>query len=321
MNEFGLIEKFFAPLAADAPEALALRDDAAFLDAHWVVSTDTLIENVHFLADDPLETVAQKALRVSLSDVAAKAAMPRFYLFNLSWPEGRDPAEIGLLADGLRTDQRRYGVKLIGGDTTRTPGPLTLTTTVFGARDSKTPQRNGAKPGDLVFITGPIGAAHLGLRVGRGEALGEMDAQTRAALLARYRVPEPRVAAIELLARFATASVDISDGLLADIGHVAKASDVRVELELSAIGLSRWCETWLVSGPLVERLSALLTGGDDYEIAFTAPAREREAVLEAIAASGLDGGVIGRVEAGEGVVLRDENGDVIQIEQTGFTHF
>lgn len=321
MNEFGLIERFFAPLTADAPEALALQDDAAFLDERWVVSTDTLIEGVHFLADDPLETIARKALRVSLSDVAAKAAAPRFYLFNLSWPREREIAEIGALADGLAHDQYAYGVKLIGGDTTRTPGPLTLTTTVFGARSANAPQRSGAMPGDRVFVTGVIGDAYLGLRAARSENLDGLTAQARAAVLGRYRLPEPRIDAIEALARFATASIDVSDGLLADLGHVASASSAAITLQLSAIPLSEAGDAWAAGGPRTPRLLAFLSGGDDYEIAFTASKDHGDEAARAFAAKGLRVTEIGRVEAGAGLTLRDENGDVVQIEQTGFTHF
>jgi thiamine-monophosphate kinase len=232
LGEFQLIAKYFAPLSANAEGAFGLTDDAASVrlkeGRELVVTVDALVEGVHFFAEDPAREIAQKGLRVNLSDLAAKGAAPEGYLLSLSLPSWVDDGWLAQFASGLAFDQTRYGISLIGGDTTSTPGPLTLSITALGSvEEGRMIRRSGAKPGDLVFVSGAIGDAGAGLTVLKGEG-GALSASDREFLIGRYRLPEPRLALGRHLVGTASASLDISDGLVADLGHVAETSGVRV---------------------------------------------------------------------------------------------
>jgi thiamine-monophosphate kinase len=308
-SEFDLIARLFAPLAT-APGAFGLRDDAAAIPPRaghdLVVTTDALVAGVHFLGDDPPQTVAKKALRVNLSDLAAKGAEPAGYLLALSLPRAIDVAWLEAFARGLSEDQRTFGLLLLGGDTTSTPGPLTLAITALGHLPSGTMlRRAGAAPGDAVFVSGTIGDGGGGLAVLRGEGTA-LPAAQREALVARYRLPEPRLALGRSLRGVATAALDVSDGLVADLGHIADVSGVRIAIEAERIPRSEALAA-LWSGDIVRAATA----GDDYEIAFTAPPGTNVAGTTRI----------GRVEAGAGVVLLDAEGGEIAVPNPGFRHF
>lgn len=299
MDEFELIARCFAPLAASAG-ARKLLDDAAVFEG-LVVTADAIVEGVHFLAGDPLDTVAQKALRVNLSDIAAKGAAPLAYLLTLQWPDGRAAQEIALFAEGLARDQAAFAVTLLGGDTTRTPGPLAISITML-ARPllaGRTPARDGARAGDDLWVTGAIGDAVLGLAALQGEGV---PADGRDALVQRYRVPTPRTAFAAAVARFASASMDVSDGLLGDAAKLARASGVRLAIDPGAIPLSEAGAAWRdAQADRSAALARLAGGGDDYEILLTAPAQARAALREAADEIGLRLTRIGTVTAGEGV--------------------
>jgi thiamine-monophosphate kinase len=307
LSEFGLIAKYFVPLATH-PGALALSDDAAVLKAEadhdLVMTADALTAGVHFLPDDPPNLIASKALRVNLSDLAAKGAEPVGYLLALALPQSIDDVWLAEFARGLGEDQKTFGVSLLGGDTTATPGPLTIAITAIGRVPHGTMiRRSDAKPGDHVFVSGTIGDAGAGLAILQGETARETDA---AFLIGRYRQPTPRVSLGPKLRGLANASLDVSDGLIADLGHIAETSQVRIVVEADAIPRS---DALKVFDPDIVRAA---TAGDDYEIAFTASA--------AIPA-GLPVTRIGRVEAGQGVVLLDGQGQEIAVPKAGFTHF
>ncbi|MBC6980831.1 thiamine-phosphate kinase [Caulobacter sp. 17J80-11] len=314
-DEFDTIARLFRPLTEGAPEARELADDAAVLGMRpgWdlVITKDALVEGVHFLPDDPLELVARKALRVNLSDLAAKGAEPFGYFLAIAWSARCGWAEREAFARGLREDQDAFGVRLLGGDTVSTPGPLTVSVTALGwVPMGRSPSRAGAEPGDLVVVTGTIGDGWLGLRARRGE-LSELTGGQREELVDRYRLPRPRTGLAEQV-RAAHASIDISDGLVADLGHVAEASGVGVEIDLERLPLSQPARFWLDhQADRAAALIALATGGDDYEIA--AAVRPEHAL-------GLKGAVlIGRVVEGEGVrVLHD--GRPVEIERSGWRH-
>lgn len=296
-DEFAIIARHFAPLAT-APGARGLLDDAGVVKpaAGLVVTTDAIVEGVHFLADDPLDTVAQKALRVNLSDLAAKGAQPVHYLLTLAWPVGRDPAAIATFAAGLAADQAAFGCSLLGGDTVSTPGPLLVSITAFGAPlRPDPPSRAGAKPGDDVWVSGPIGDGALGLKAARG-AGAAVDPAIRAALAARYRTPTPRLDLAALVAEAATASMDVSDGLFGDAAKIAAASGVQIAIEANAIPRSPAALAWLAVFP---QDAACLADGDDYELLFTAPPSAR-ARMAAFADRGVTR--IGAVASGGGVV-------------------
>jgi thiamine-monophosphate kinase len=321
-GEFALIAELFAPLA-EAPGAFGLLDDAAIVAAppgrDLVVTTDALVEGIHFFATDPPDMIARKALRVNLSDLAAKGATPLGYLMALCLPPHLDMPRLRAFALGLAEDQRFYGVSLLGGDTSATPGPLTIAITAFGSLPAGAMlRRAGARPGDLVFVAGTIGEAGGGLAClkGEGDALGLKD---RERLIRRFRLPEPRLALGASLPGIASACLDVSDGLLADLGHIAQTSGVRVEIEARRIPLSPalialWPEAQ-------DRLLRAATVGDDYELAFTAPASAREAVFAAGAAAATPVTEIGRVLEGAGVALLDPQGRELPVSRAGFTHF
>jgi thiamine-monophosphate kinase len=321
-GEFALIAKLFAPLATSR-NAFGLKDDAATLPLRAgqdvVVTTDALVSGVHFLDADPADTVAQKALRVNLSDLAAKGAVPAGYLMALSLPPSVDMDWLRLFVRGLAVDQKQFGIALLGGDTTRTPGPLSIAITAFGYVPKGTMiRRSGAKPGDIVFVTGSIGDGAGGLAVQKG-AGKLLSRAVRNHLIHRYQVPQPRTAIGPLLRGVARASLDVSDGLLADLGHIAETSKVRIVVEAAAVPRSGALHAlW---GDNQDAIVRALTGGDDYEIAFTAPPRLEMKVMAAAAKSGVMVSRIGHVERGQGVLLRDAKRQAIPVPDKGWTHF
>jgi thiamine-monophosphate kinase len=323
-GEFDLIARHLAPLAQEERGAFSLQDDAALLlprpGSGMVVTTDTIVEGVHFLKGDPAESVARKALRVNLSDLAAKAARPRWYLMATSWPAWVNEAWVESFASGLAQDQVQFGIRLVGGDTTRTPGPLSVSITAIGeARGRRMIRRAGARAGDDVWVTGTIGDAYLGLQVARG-GLDSLEPGHRAALLERYRVPQPRVSAGMGLALLARAAIDVSDGLCADLGHVAKTSGISIELHLPHVPLSVPAHQAVLNGSA--KLEDLLAGGDDYEIAFTAPPSARVRVLSLGRRLGLRLTRIGACRRGAPVVMvTDGQGKAVPVSKAGFTHF
>lgn len=321
-GEFELIAKYFAPLSMGEPGALGLTDDAAYLKPRagcdLVVTTDAIVAGVHFFPDDPPETVAKKALRVNLSDLAAKGAVPRGYLLTLALPASLEESWVKAFAKGLKADQAAFGITLLGGDTTATPGPLTINIVALGeVASGKMITRSGAKVGDDVSVSGAIGDATLGLRFLKGAACDISEKLKRAAI-ARFRVPEPRSLIGPRLVGAANACVDISDGLIADLGHVCKASGVGMEIAVRDVPLSAAAKAAAGRGMDV---TAFLSGGDDYEVAFTAPTSAR-ARLAAIAAEvGVPLTRIGTVVAGEGVSVLDDAGKLLRFLRPGYTHF
>ncbi len=318
-----MIAKLFAPLAANDPGAFGLADDAAAVQVpsgqDLVVTKDMLVEGVHFLRDDPPDLVAKKALRVNLSDLAGKGATPKNYLLALSLAPWIGDAWLTRFAAGLADDQKRFAVTLIGGDTTATTGPLTLSITAFGTVPSgHMIHRKGARPRDAVFVTGSIGDAGAGLAVLKGEGVGLSDFD-RSALISRYQLPEPRVSIGPQLLGIASSALDVSDGLLADLGHIAKVSDVRIAVDAAKIPVAR--ATQALWGQGRETVLRAATAGDDYEIAFTAPASARKRIDALSRSSGVAIAEIGRVEAGSGAHLLDEKGKPIAGPRAGFTHF
>jgi thiamine-monophosphate kinase len=318
-SEFALIAQLFAPLA-ETPGAFGLTDDAALLPARaghdLVVTTDALVEGVHFLADDPPNSIAKKALRANLSDLAAKGAEPAGYLLALSLPARTGMTWLGDFARGLSEDQKTFAVPLLGGDTTSTPGPLTLAITAMGHVPAGTMiRRVGAKAGDGVYVSGTIGDAGGGLTIlkGQGADISGRDAEV---LIERYRLPSPRLALGRAMRGVASAALDVSDGLIADLAHIADVSRVRIIVEAGQIPRSSaLCALW---GDTPEAIVRAATAGDDYEIAFTASDGK---VLEAAKLAGVAVTRIGRVEDGSGVTLTDSNGREIAVARTGFTHF
>jgi thiamine-monophosphate kinase len=317
LGEFELIAKFFAPLAT-AKGAAGLRDDVALLDPprghELVLKTDAIVEGRHFLSADPAKTVAQKALRVNLSDLAAKGATPVGYLLMLAIPGRISDAWLREFADGLKTDQRVFSLSLLGGDTTRTDGPLTISVTALGSiQKGAAVRRAGARAGDAVFVTGTIGDAGLGL-----ELLKKRRRSPRTAV-DKYRVPQPRLAFGKRLREFATASIDVSDGLLADLGHIAGVSRVAISIEAARVPLSKAVRAhWGTTDKSVLRAAS---AGDDFEIAFTCRPRDIERVRAAAIKAKTKVSLIGHVKRGRGVTLIGKDGENLPFSRGGFTHF
>lgn len=329
LGEFDIIARYFAPLAGD-PASLKLRDDAAVLRVpegqELVVTCDTIVERVHFLAGDPPETVGHKALAVSLSDLAAKGARPLAYLLSLSLPEPVSATWLGKFAEGLGHLQREAGIGLIGGDTTASPGPLSVSITALGV----VPQghavlRLGAKPGDLLYVSGTIGDAYLGLRLAEAVELAArwgLSKEETAFLIDRYRRPQPRCGLALLIRNAAHAAIDVSDGLLGDVEKLCRVSTIDALIELERVPLSD------AASKVVEReprlLSALMTAGDDYEIAAAIP-EARAGSLEAAAEAAVPGlrlAAIGRLMGGKGEArVVDSSGNPLQFGRKGFAHF
>jgi thiamine-monophosphate kinase len=322
LGEFALIAELFAPLAKSR-NAFGLKDDAATIAVapgqELVVTTDAIVSGVHFLESDPAETVAKKALRVNLSDLAAKGAKPVGYLLVLALPPHVDTKWLRLFAKGLGEDQRQFSLSLFGGDTSTMPGPLTIAITAFGSvPKGKMIRRAGAKAGDFIFVTGTIGDGAGGLAVEKGAGRW-LSHSVRDHLIHRYRIPQPRTALGPLLRNVASASLDVSDGLMADLGHIAETSKVRVVVD--AVAVPRSGALHALWGDGTGALVKAVTGGDDYEIAFTAPPRRERQVMAAAAKSGVPISRIGYVEKGSGVVLRDAAEKSISLPAKGWTHF
>ncbi|MBX6320592.1 MAG: thiamine-phosphate kinase [Rhodospirillaceae bacterium] len=322
--EFELIARHFAPLAAAAPGALGLGDDAALVEVapgrRLVVTSDAVVAGVHFLPDDPPDLVARKALRVNLSDLAAMGARPVGYLLVTAFSD-QDEAWLAAFAGGLAADQAAFGIPLLGGDTVATPGPLTIVVTALGeVPEGRELRRSRARPGDLVLVTGTLGDGALGLKALRGE-LAMLTEADRAALVRRYNLPEPRLAFGRAVAEggLAACGMDISDGLVADLGHVCARSGVGAEIELARLPVSPAAAAAVAADPALR--PALYAGGDDYELLLTAPPERVPALVQAAAESGLHLTPIGRIVAGTGVHLKDEEGREIRVRSGGYSHF
>jgi thiamine-monophosphate kinase len=315
MDEFDLIRRYFAPLAT-SPGADLLRDDVAEIAPGLIATKDAIVEGIHFLPDDPIATVAQKLVRVNVSDIIAKGGKPDAALLALIWPKSRPHDQLGDFSRALGKDLDRWGAHLAGGDTTSTDGPLTLTLTLLGKVGPRGPvRRSGAKPGDDIWVSGTIGDGWLGLKAATG-GFGDLIAEARNLLVSKYRVPEPpRLALADLVAAHGHGSIDISDGFVADAGHVAEASGAALIIEAEKVPLSAAARAYLVNTKT--ELRDLLTGGDDYQTLFTAPQSARPA----IEASGLVAR-IGRVEQGAGVSVLDTAGKPLDFRGFGgWRHF
>ena len=327
-GEFELIARYFAPLAKGFPGAYGLLDDAAVIapaTGHELVAkTDAIVGGVHFLADDPPDLVARKALRVNLSDLAAKGAVARAYMLDLMLPNTIGEAWIAGFARGLAQDQFEYGVHLIGGDTDSTPGPVTIAIMAFGdIATGRMIRRGGAHPGDMIFVTGTIGDAALGLEVLRGR-LPELDAASAEFLVERYRLPLPRVTVGPRLVGLATAALDVSDGLIADLGHVCEVSDLTAIIEAPRVPLSPAARMAVTTAP--ERRATVLTGGDDYEILFTASQAAAAELAELSRALGVAITAIGHMlapsaSAEKRVTVVDIGGRPLSFASEGWRHF
>jgi len=323
--EDSLIARYFKPLATD-PGAFGLVDDAAVLKAEGddiVVTTDAIVEGVHFLAQDPPDTIARKALRVNLSDLAAKGATSAGFVLTLALRDA-DEAWLKPFAHGVGEDAKLFNCPLLGGDTVSTPGPLMISITAFGRVPAgKMVRRSGAKPGDRVVVTGTIGDAALGLGILKGGAAAAAlagDAAAREMLIGRYRVPQPRNALAMAVRDHANAAMDVSDGLAGDLTKLCTASGVSAVIDAQSIPLSA------AAGALLARrtvgIEAIVSGGDDYEILCAISENRFEAFAQAAGLAGVAVASIGTIIGG-GAVPRflDPQGREIALRRRSYSHF
>ncbi|MBV1934126.1 MAG: thiamine-phosphate kinase [Parvibaculaceae bacterium] len=323
-HEFDLIATLLAPLTANTPEALGLKDDAAVLqppEGHDLILTkDAIVEGVHYFPTDPPEQIAQKLMRVNLSDLAAKGANPLGCLLAAGWPAKTSRSWQEAFVRGLGADQESFGLRLMGGDTVSVPGAAFFSLTAFGSvPHGKMVQRTGAQVGDVIFVSGTIGDGFGGLQVGLDQA-DDLSTEACDALLARYRLPTPRMSLAPLLRRFAHSAIDVSDGLIADLGHLCAASSVGAQVRIADVpfstggreGLSRGLWTW----------ADLVSGGDDYEILAVIPPSRAILFQQEALDLGQDVHPIGTIVAAQdGLSILDPEGLYADIPRTGYQHF
>ncbi len=314
MGEFELIQRYFARPSRRA--ALGTGDDCALLapapGMQLAVSSDMLVEGRHFLSTVDPAHLGHKALAVNLSDLAACGAQPLAFTLALALPRA-DDAFLAPFSHGLLALADTHGCDLVGGDTTQ--GPLNICITVFGEVPAgQALLRSGARAGDDIWVSGTLGDARLALEVFRGTL--SVSADVFEAARARMQVPTPRVTLGVALRGVATSAIDISDGLLGDLAHVLRASGVGAVIDTSLAAP-------LMAAPLqgAQRLDFILAGGDDYELAFTAPPARRLAVRQAAAQADTMVTCIGRIEAGSGMRLLDSQGQSLDARYASFDHF
>lgn len=316
-GEFDFIRERLRPLTRGHPAALDLSDDAALLAPRaghsLVLASDMLIENVHFLSSDAPEVMAARAFGANLSDLAAMGADPEGYLLAIGWPLAWSGAQRDAFVAGL--SEAAGDIPLIGGDTTSANAPLSVSITMLGfVAQGAALTRSGARPGHDVWVSGTIGDAGLGLEIARGS----LDKQDH--LLNRYQYPKARIELGQALRGIASACIDVSDGLVADAGHIAHASGVAIEMEAAMVPLSTPVLHWLESEG-DDGLRRVMTSGDDYELLFTAPHDRAGEVLALSGQHGCEISWIGRVGEGEGVSVIAAEGDAMSFQSGGFTHF
>jgi thiamine-monophosphate kinase len=314
--EFSLIARHFRPLAGAG--ALDLSDDAALLDPpagrSLVLAADAMVAGVHFLPDDPPGTIGRKLLRVNLSDLAAMGAEPLGYLMTCAFAKGTADDWIAGFVVGLAEDQREFGLQVLGGDTVATPGPASFSLTILGSvPPGRALRRAGAQPGDEVWVSGTIGDGALGLLALTGRLPPDPH------LADRYRLPRPRLALGVALRGVARAAMDVSDGLVQDLGHLARAGGCGAVIEAAAVPLSDPARRALAADAAL--LPRILAGGDDYELLFAADPGHASAVRAAGAAAGVTVTRIGAFTEGVGVIVRDAAGAPLDLPATGWSHF
>jgi thiamine-monophosphate kinase len=322
LDELTIIDRFLRPLAGEG--AFELLDDAALMTppagCDLVLTTDAVADGVHFLAGDPAETVAQKALRVNLSDLAAKGAEPLGYLLTLALPAATTEAWLTAFAAGLAADQAGFGIALLGGDTIATPGPLTISITAIGTvPEGGMVRRSGGRPGDALYVSGVLGGAAAGLALLRGEAVpwAGIGGSERERLVDRYRLPEPRMALATVLRAHASAAMDLSDGLVGDADKLAAASGCSALIDADRVPLDPAPAAYGGDDAVLARL---LTAGDDYEVLVAVAAAREAGFLADAKTVGVAVRRIGALVEGTGAVQVRRHGRELPLARRGYIH-
>jgi thiamine-monophosphate kinase len=319
-GEDDLIGRYFAPIAG--PAGLGLKDDAALVTPppghDLVLTVDGLVAGVHFFADDPPGDIARKALRVNLSDLAAKGATPLGFLLTLALPAAWTADWLEAFTDGLGEDSRAHACPLLGGDTVATPGPLTLSITALGAVPTgRMAARTGARPGDFLYVSGTIGDAALGLRLRMGQG-PELSDASRKHLLDRYLLPRPRLALAAAMAADAHAGMDVSDGFVGDLAKMLRVSGVGARVEIARLPLSDASREAIAADPALFEIAA--TGGDDYELLAAVPPATAAAFEAKAKAAGVEVTRIGEAREGPVEFLGRDGGEQ-NFARGAFSHF
>ena len=326
-GEADIIQGFFAPLAAGFEGAFGLKDDAASIvpppGCEFVVSVDAIAAGVHFFPDDAAADIGWKAVAVNVSDLIAKGAAPYVYVMSLAFPDTPDNAWLLGFVTGLSEAQRAFGITLVGGDTDQRPGPLSVTITAIGIVPAgRIVKRGTARVGDHVFLSGTLGDSALGLKLRWNEVAADpftVSAAHRSDLIARYLRPRPPLALVPVLRDFASASMDVSDGLVKDLTRMVEASRVGALIDSEAFPLSNAARAVIASK--ASELATIATGGDDYQVLATVAPHNAAAFVAAAGRAGVEVAEIGRIMVGDGVVILGPAGNVISFEQSGYDHF
>jgi len=314
MNEFSIINKYFSELAGS--HGLMLKDDVATLpkDQNFAISTDTIIEEVHFLANSDPYKIALKLMGSSLSDLACKALVPEYYFLNLTLNDSVDEIWLEQFARGLSYIQNKYKIGLLGGDTTKHKGSLVISATVFGSYNKNIITRNNAKIDDHIWVTGNIGDSYLGLKI----LCGELDFNSEY-LTNKYEEPTPRFEVRECLGSYANSAIDISDGLIQDLEHILESSDCGAFISYGDIPFSSAARELLETQPKWQE--KLLNAGDDYEIIFTSNPENEADILSFSEKHNCKITKIGNIRAEKGLLIKDLSSDYLRIAEPGFNHF
>ena len=322
-----LIARYFRPLATH-PGALGLADDAAVVAVppgrELVLKTDGVIEGVHFFPDDPPDTVARKALRINLSDLAAKGAQPLGFLLSIALRNGIAEDWLKQFTAGLRADAKTFACPLLGGDTDHTPGLISVSIAAFGTVPRGTMvRRDGARASDRLVVTGTIGDAALGVILRRDPDAAKrwgLDERMRDHLLRRYLVPEPRNRLAAALRRHASGGMDVSDGLVGDLAKMCRASRADATVDVARVPVSHAARQALAAEPAL--IETILTGGDDFEVLASVPPRRLAALRKAARAARVAVTEIGGFGRGSGQArFVDAQGRALTFARPGYSHF
>ena len=323
MNEFEILDKFIRPLTERHPSSLHLTDDACVLDKlntkQFVATTDCITEGVHFLPNTSPQNIAHKLIATNLSDIAAMAAVPKYYLLSAILPKTLDKEWFCGFSSALSELNKQYEILIVGGDTVRHKGStISLSVTMIGEVNKyHAVTRSGAKEGDDIYITGTLGDSAIGLLIKQDPGKLELSKADTNFFINRYELPTPRVEIGKKLTKIANSMLDISDGFIQDAAHIAKNSNVQLEISLTKVPMSQPLQKLKDQYDIVE---TALTGGDDYELFFTAPEKYEGAIKEIANATAIPITKIGKVSAGDKIIIKDSEGKELKFNKTGYIH-